>query len=99
MEKLDVGSSISQIKIVGTVVSISGAFLVTFYKGAPIRSFQTRHYTSQPLVSLLVETSNWVTGGLFLAIASISLAVWNIAQVRYLLGLDINLVLDSSGDA
>jgi hypothetical protein len=47
----------------------------------------------------LEETSNWVTGGLFLAIASISLAVWNIAQVRYLLGLDINLVLDSSGDA
>jgi hypothetical protein len=98
MEKLDVGSSISQIKIVGTVVSISGAFLVTFYKGAPIGSFQTRH-SSQPLVSLLAETSNWVTGGLFLAIASISLAAWNIAQVRYLLGLDINLVLDSSGDA
>jgi hypothetical protein len=72
---------------VGTVVSISGAFLVTFYKGAPIRSFQTWHSTLQPLVSLLEETSNWVIGGLFLTIASISLAAWNIAQVRYLLGL------------
>ncbi|WJX88612.1 hypothetical protein P8452_70681 [Trifolium repens] len=92
MEKLDVGSSISQIKIVGTVVSISGAFLVTFYKGAPIGSFQTRH-SSQPLVSLLAETSNWVTGGLFLAIASISLAVWNIAQAAILKGYPSQLTI------
>lgn len=84
MEKLDVGSSISQIKIVGTVLSISGALLVTLYKGAPIGSFQTEPSTSQPLLSLLAETSNWVIGGLFLATSSLSFAVWNIAQVRCL---------------
>lgn len=85
MEKLDIGSSISQIKIVGTVLSISGALLVTLYKGAPIGSFQTQLPPSQPpFPSLLAETSNWVIGGLFLATASLSLAAWNIAQVRCL---------------
>ncbi|XP_004508845.1 WAT1-related protein At5g40240-like isoform X2 [Cicer arietinum] len=84
MEKLDVGSSISQIKIVGTVLSISGALLVTLYKGAPIGSFQTEPSTSQPLLSLLAETSNWVIGGLFLATSSLSFAVWNIAQAAIL---------------
>ncbi|WJX94289.1 hypothetical protein P8452_75721 [Trifolium repens] len=93
MEKFDVRSSITQIKIVGTVVSISGAFLVTFYKGAPIRSFQTQHSTLQPLVSLLEETSNWVIGGLFLAIASISLAAWNIAQAAILKGYPSQLTI------
>jgi len=85
MEKLDAGSSISQIKIAGTVLSILGALIVTFYKGAPIGTFQTQPSTSQPLWSLLAETSNWVIGGLFLATASLSLAIWNIAQVRYLI--------------
>ncbi|CAL5439221.1 unnamed protein product [Camellia sinensis] len=36
MEKLALRSSRSQAKIIGTVVSISGAFLVTLYKGTPI---------------------------------------------------------------
>lgn len=96
MEKLDAGSSISQIKIVGTVVSISGALIVTFYKGAPISSIQTQPSTSQPFWSLLAETSNWVIGGLFLATASLSLAIWNIAQVRYLIWAQI-LVMMMSG--
>ncbi|CAL5323784.1 unnamed protein product [Camellia sinensis] len=36
MEKLALRSSRSQAKIIGTVVSLSGAFLVTLYKGTPI---------------------------------------------------------------
>lgn len=93
MEKLDAGSSISQIKIVGTAVSILGALLVTFYKGAPIGSFQTQPSTSQPLWSLLAETSNWVIGGLFLATASLSLAIWNIAQAEILGGYPSQLTI------
>ncbi|KAJ1439031.1 EamA domain [Sesbania bispinosa] len=93
MENLDIGSSISQIKIVGTVLSISGALLVTLYKGAPIGSFQTQPSPSQPAPYLLAETSNWAVGGLFLVIASVSLAVWNIAQAAILKGYPSQLTI------
>ncbi|KAG5028068.1 hypothetical protein JHK87_011582 [Glycine soja] len=66
-------SSISQIKVMGAVLSISGALVVTLYKGSFIITFRI-----QP--SLLDETSNWVIGGLVFAIASVSFAAWNITQ-------------------
>ncbi|XP_019456817.1 PREDICTED: WAT1-related protein At5g40240-like isoform X2 [Lupinus angustifolius] len=83
MEKLDIRSSISQIKIIGIVLSISGALLVTLYKGAPIGGIQIQDQPSpsQPFPSvLLAQTDNWVIGGLFLGTASLSLALQNIAQ-------------------
>jgi len=82
MEKLNIGSSISQIKVTGTVLSISGALLVTLYKGFPITSFRFQHSPTQPLPSFLAQTSNWTIGGLFFATASLCLALWNITQVR-----------------
>ncbi|XP_006601429.1 WAT1-related protein At5g40230 [Glycine max] len=76
MEKLNIGSSISQIKVMGTVLSIAGALLVTLYKGSPIISFRTQPSPSQPLPSLLAATSNWVIGGLFFATAAFSTVVF-----------------------
>ncbi|KAG4378737.1 hypothetical protein GLYMA_17G091900v4 [Glycine max] len=73
MEKLNIRSSISQIKVMGAVLSISGALVVTFYKGSSISTFRI-----QP--SLLAETNNWVIGGLVFAMASVSFAAWNITQ-------------------
>ncbi|XP_029128966.1 WAT1-related protein At5g40240 [Cajanus cajan] len=95
MEKLDIGSSISQIKIMGTVLSISGALLVTLYKGSSISSFEIKPSPSQSysLPSLLAETSNWVIGGLFLALASLSLAAWNITQATILKGYSSQLTI------
>ncbi|ESW27393.1 hypothetical protein PHAVU_003G198100 [Phaseolus vulgaris] len=86
MEKLNIGSSISQIKVTGTLLSISGALLVTLYKGFPITSFRIQHSPSQPLSSLLAQTSNWTIGGLFFAAASLSLALSNITQASILKG-------------
>ncbi|RYR77426.1 hypothetical protein Ahy_A01g001880 [Arachis hypogaea] len=88
MEKFEIRSSISQIKMLGAVVSISGALLVTLYKGSPIAGFQI-----QPLQQMLSETTNWVIGGLFLAIASTSLAIWNIAQAAILKGYPSQLTI------
>ena len=73
MEKLDLTSSRGQIKVLGTIVSISGALILTLYKGAPIGGLQSQN--------LFAESGNWVIGGLFLATASLSFAVWTIAQV------------------
>lgn len=93
MEKLDVGSSISQIKVMGTVLSISGALLVTLYKGSPIGKFRTQPSPSQPLPFLLAESSNWVIGGLFFATASLSLAAWNITQAAIVKGYSSQLTV------
>ncbi|XP_027368841.1 WAT1-related protein At3g28050-like [Abrus precatorius] len=93
MEKLNIGSSISQIKVMGTVLSISGALLVTLYKGSPIITFQIQPSPLKPLPSLLVKTSNWAIGGLFLAAASLSLAGWNILQATVLKGYSSQLTI------
>ncbi|XP_020420187.1 WAT1-related protein At3g28050 isoform X2 [Prunus persica] len=64
MEKFDLRNSRSQIKIMGTLVSIS----------------------SPPNPTMLTSMNNWVTGGLFLTTASLSLAIWNTAQAAILKG-------------
>lgn len=90
MEKVDFRSSRSRVKIMGTLVSISGALVVTLYKGPPIGSlpFQSPSVSSEDsfpsqssLFNMLATESNWILGGLFLAIACLSLAICNISQV------------------
>lgn len=88
MEKLDLRSSKSQVKIIGTLVSISGALIVTAYKGPPVvvpPSQSTQNASPSPNPSSLLNltaASNWIIGGLFLAVADICLAIWNTAQVN-----------------
>ncbi|KAE8124177.1 hypothetical protein FH972_019084 [Carpinus fangiana] len=88
MEKLELRSSRSQIKIMGTLVSISGALVVTLYKGPPIPfSINSLNLPSQPSPStVLAAANNWIIGGLFLATASLCLATWNTAQAAILKG-------------
>ncbi|KAL4653517.1 hypothetical protein ACB092_01G309500 [Castanea dentata] len=78
MEKLALRSTSSQAKIIGTLVSISGAFVVTFYKGPPVFEASSSFKTS--LQQNLAQMSNWVLGGLLLTITCLSSATWNIFQ-------------------
>ncbi|KAJ8643768.1 hypothetical protein MRB53_005516 [Persea americana] len=82
LEKLDIRSSRSQAKLVGTLVSISGALVVTLYKGPSIwsssHSLPLHHRQQSPPNSLKAE--NWVLGALFLATACLSASIWNIIQ-------------------
>ncbi|XP_015573630.1 WAT1-related protein At5g40240 isoform X2 [Ricinus communis] len=72
MEKLDFKSSRTQAKIIGTVVSISGALMVVLYKGPVIG-----------LTSLIRSTkSDWVIGGLLLSIQYSLYSVWYIIQTQ-----------------
>ncbi|XP_021809697.1 WAT1-related protein At5g40230-like isoform X3 [Prunus avium] len=82
MEKLNWRSSSSQAKIIGTVVSITGAFVVTFYKGpavvhARLSSAGTGLFSN---LSLFSEKSHWVIGGLLLAADSFATSLWFIVQ-------------------
>jgi hypothetical protein len=82
MEKIDLRGTSSLAKILGTIVSISGAFVVTLYRGPPIVIAQPLSVSlHQPLNSL---KSDWVIGGLLLTAEYILLPLWYIVQVNFL---------------
>ncbi|THG23241.1 hypothetical protein TEA_026199 [Camellia sinensis var. sinensis] len=96
MERLDLGSTRSRVKIMGTLVSISGALIVTLYKGTPIGSLpvQSPSLSSQDSpFKMLATESNWVLGGLFLATASLSVSIWNTSQAAILKGYPSELTI------
>ena len=81
MEKLDLRVQSSLAKCIGTVVSISGALIVTLYKGLPLASIAASP-NSQPNEVLLSAQTNWVLGGIFLTIGSVCLSTLFIVQVN-----------------
>ncbi|XP_077237799.1 WAT1-related protein At5g40240-like isoform X2 [Tasmannia lanceolata] len=86
LEKLDMVSPSSQAKVLGTLVSISGAMVITFYKGPPVSfwwpSSSSDHSEQSPLNSLKEE--NWVLGALLLAAGFLSSSISNIFQAQTL---------------
>ncbi|XP_021717045.1 WAT1-related protein At5g40240-like [Chenopodium quinoa] len=75
MEKLDLRNLSSQAKCLGTIVAISGAMVVTLYKGPPLIT-QTPDASNK----LLAMPVNWTLGGLLLAITSLLSSTGNILQ-------------------
>ncbi|RVW52770.1 WAT1-related protein [Vitis vinifera] len=84
LENLDLRSSRSLIKILGTLVSISGALIVTLYKGPPIGAGLIKSPSISSNDHLQKTANNWVIGGLFFAMAGLSISVWNIFQAPIL---------------
>ncbi|KAM7509102.1 hypothetical protein LguiA_019555 [Lonicera macranthoides] len=77
MEKLNIRSSSSQAKIMGTLVSISGAIVVTLYNGPSIL------FTPQPSDSLHLHRSsqsNWIIGALLLTAQNLLLSIVYVFQ-------------------
>ncbi|ESQ46984.1 hypothetical protein EUTSA_v10027820mg [Eutrema salsugineum] len=73
MEQVMLRSSATQAKIIGTIVSISGALVVVLYKG-PKLLVSAASFTS--------FESSWIIGGLFLASQYLLLSVWYILQTQ-----------------
>lgn len=82
MEKLKWRSISSQSKVLGTVISITGAFVVTLYKGPTILSTQSLVVLPHQLLSS--PQLNWVLGGLLLAAEALINSAWYIIQVSLL---------------
>ncbi|KAF8399294.1 hypothetical protein HHK36_015159 [Tetracentron sinense] len=91
MEKLDLRNSSSQAKSMGTIVSISGAFIVTLYKGPPILLTPSASNSNQQL--LLSQQSNWVIGGIFLATEYFLYPVWYVFQASIVKEYPVELFL------
>ncbi|MBA0559820.1 hypothetical protein Golob_016764 [Gossypium lobatum] len=77
MEKLVLKRRSSQAKVMGTIISITGAFVATLYKGpAIVKASMSLH---QPLNS---SSTNWVIGGVFLTVQNILIPFWYIVLTK-----------------
>lgn len=70
LEKVDLRSSRSIAKIIGTIVCLGGAMLMAFFKGPKLLG-----------ALLLPTTDDWVTGGIYLMGNAICFSIWYILQV------------------
>lgn len=79
MEILNLSSKSSIVKLIGTIVSISGAFVVIFYKGLPIIAFPS---PNTPSLDVQLQTQpNWIVGGMFLSISCILVSFIYVTKV------------------
>ena len=84
MEVMNLRSSITRIKIIGTVVSILGALVVVLYKGPAIISPESSSPQSVSFAlryPLGTSLTNWVIGGLLLVSQTLLGSIWYIFQV------------------
>uniref|UniRef100_A0A0D3C039 WAT1-related protein n=1 Tax=Brassica oleracea var. oleracea TaxID=109376 RepID=A0A0D3C039_BRAOL len=84
MEQVVLRSSATQAKIIGGVLSISGALVVVLYKGPKVLSAASFTLSSSPTSSLhqhlTSSESSWIVGGLLLASQFFFVSVWYIVQ-------------------
>ncbi|KAF9667836.1 hypothetical protein SADUNF_Sadunf15G0064700 [Salix dunnii] len=83
MEKLDWRCSRNRIKIMGTLLSISGALIITLYKGPVIGAIATQS-NPVPTPSIMSTTNSWVIGGLFLVTANLCISISTTFQAAVL---------------
>ncbi|KAG7017630.1 WAT1-related protein, partial [Cucurbita argyrosperma subsp. argyrosperma] len=88
MEKLDLKNVRCQAKVLGTIVTVVGAMLMTFYKGSVINFFWTGHvrHPNTPPTADAAAASNphndgkFIKGSIFLIIATLAWAAFFILQ-------------------
>uniref|UniRef100_A0A7C9A3C7 WAT1-related protein n=1 Tax=Opuntia streptacantha TaxID=393608 RepID=A0A7C9A3C7_OPUST len=78
MEKLDWRNLTCLAKLVGTIVSIGGAFVATLYQGPPLLALFMPADTH--LLNVLGGQSKWVLGGFVLAVDCVLTSSWVIIQ-------------------
>lgn len=85
MEKIDVKKVRCQAKILGTMVTVGGAMLMTLYKGPIVDLFGSKKYidTNQSYAPRTTETTDkdWFKGSILLLIATFAWASLFVLQV------------------
>jgi len=80
MEKLASKSRSSNAKVIGSIISIVGAFVLTFYKGPSIMNSSSLH---QPIEFFKSMDSSWVIAGILLIIVYLGFSLWYILMVGF----------------
>ncbi|KAL3031453.1 hypothetical protein AAZX31_02G030600 [Glycine max] len=70
----------SHAKIIGTVISIAGALIITLYKGMPLTGSSMRNLVLGGSEAYLSVQLDWIIGGFLLATSSLCLSVLFIVQ-------------------
>lgn len=81
---VDLRSSSTRTKLVGTLISIIGAVSLVLYRGPVIKDSSAHLRLAPRLFIFLSRNENWVLGCILFATASLAFSVWNILQVRTL---------------
>lgn len=84
MEKLDIKKVKCQAKVIGTVVTVAGAMLMTLYKGPLVEMVWSKHV--HPRKSFVNDTTgttdkDWFLGSILLIIATLAWASLFVLQV------------------
>ncbi|XP_039686136.1 WAT1-related protein At1g68170 isoform X2 [Medicago truncatula] len=89
MEKLNLRTKAGKAKIVGTIIGIGGAMILTFIKGVEIKmgSFHLNLLHHQNDVgshshATTISTGNTILGSLYAMVSAISYALWLIIQAK-----------------
>ncbi|KAK9751000.1 hypothetical protein RND81_02G234800 [Saponaria officinalis] len=92
MEKVNWKTITSQSKLIGTAVSIAGAFVATLYEGPPLLAFPA---TLNSYLHVLVEQSKskWIIGGFFLGVDCVMASSWVIIQAVILAKYPAELIV------
>ena len=94
MEIVDIKKVRCQAKVIGTIVTVAGAMLMTLYKGNVIHLIWSEHVHSTHSSSV-PETTNkdWIKGSILLIIATFAWASFFILQVNNRM-TSVTLVVD-----
>ncbi|KAI3503408.1 hypothetical protein L1887_31849 [Cichorium endivia] len=82
METLSFMKKSTRAKFFGTIISVTGAFVVTLYKGPKLIWSLSPSPSQLPTVSLSSSQPNWALGGLFLTSEYILVPLWYIVQTQ-----------------
>ncbi|CAH2080011.1 unnamed protein product [Thlaspi arvense] len=82
IEKVVLRSSATQAKIIGTIVSISGALVVVLYKGPKVLDAASSSSTISLYQQLTSSDSSWILGGVLLVSEYLLISVWYILQTQ-----------------
>ncbi|KAM0954038.1 putative EamA domain-containing protein [Dioscorea sansibarensis] len=84
MEKLDLKRVICQAKLVGTLVTVAGAMLMTLYKGPIVEMVWTKHKHTHEVQTSESNDKDWLKGSIFLIVATLAWAAVFILQTEAL---------------
>ncbi|XVF24524.1 hypothetical protein REPUB_Repub13aG0135600 [Reevesia pubescens] len=84
MEKIDVKKVRCQAKIVGTMVTVGGAMLMTLYKGPIVELFWSKNIHLKSSNATDITDKDWVKGSILLIIATLAWASLFVLQAKAL---------------